>query len=103
MSGWSIYIEVSQIIISKNPRIYLKIDFVLANSADPDEMPHHAAFHLGLHCSPKYLFRCFLPTKGYYREVAFLLLKEYFALSCRNWQEDSPYRLDLTKLRTEMQ
>ena len=24
----------------------LKINFVLANSADPDEMPHSAAFHL---------------------------------------------------------
>ena len=23
--------------------------FILANSADPDEMPHYAAFHLGLH------------------------------------------------------
>ena len=22
----------------------------LANSEDPDEMPHHAAFHQGLHC-----------------------------------------------------
>ena len=22
----------------------------LANSGDPDEMPHKAAFHLGLHC-----------------------------------------------------
>ena len=22
----------------------------LANSEDPDEMPHKAAFHLGLHC-----------------------------------------------------
>ena len=32
----------------------LNIDLVLANSADPDEMPHHAAFHLGLHCLPKY-------------------------------------------------
>ena len=28
----------------------LKIDFVFANSADPDEMPHYAAFHLGIHC-----------------------------------------------------
>ena len=28
----------------------LKIVFVLANSVDPDEMPHYAAFHLGLHC-----------------------------------------------------
>ena len=28
----------------------LKIVFVLENSVDPDEMPHNAAFHLGLHC-----------------------------------------------------
>ena len=28
----------------------------LANSADPDEMPPYVAFHLGLHCLPKYLF-----------------------------------------------
>ena len=34
----------------------LTINFVLANSADPDEMPHYAAFHLGLHCLPKYPF-----------------------------------------------
>ena len=27
----------------------LKIDFDLANSADPDEMPHYVAFHLGPH------------------------------------------------------
>ena len=35
----------------------LKIVFIFANSADPDEMPYYAAFHLGLHylpniCSP---------------------------------------------------
>ena len=41
----------------------LEIDFVLANSADPDEMPNYAAFHLGLHCLPKYLFRGFRSTK----------------------------------------
>ena len=29
------------------------------NSADPDEMQHSAAFHLGLHCLPKYPFRDF--------------------------------------------
>ena len=34
----------------------LKIVFVLANSVDPDEMLHYAAFHLGLHCLPKYHF-----------------------------------------------
>ena len=30
--------------------------FILANSVDPDEMPPYAAFHLVLHCLPKYLF-----------------------------------------------
>ena len=24
----------------------------LTNSVDPDEIPHYAAFHLGLHCLP---------------------------------------------------
>ena len=32
----------------------LKVDFVFANSADPDEMPHPVAFHLGLHCLQNY-------------------------------------------------
>ena len=36
--------------------ISLKIDCVLANSADPDEMLCYVAFHLGFHCLPKYLF-----------------------------------------------
>ena len=27
--------------------IFLKIDFVLANSVDPDEMPHYAPFYQG--------------------------------------------------------
>ena len=30
----------------------LKTDFVLQNSADPDEMSHYVTFHLGLHCLP---------------------------------------------------
>ena len=25
------------------------------NGADPDEMQHFAAFHLGLHCFPKFI------------------------------------------------
>ena len=29
--------------------LYLKIALILASSADPDEMPPYAAFHLGLH------------------------------------------------------
>ena len=36
----------------------------IANTADPDEMQLYAAFHLGLHCLPKYLFRGFQCTKG---------------------------------------
>ena len=38
--------------------------FTLTNSVDPDEMPHYVAFHLGLHCLQKYLFRGFPNTKG---------------------------------------
>ena len=34
----------------------LKIVYVLANSVDPDEMLHYAAFQLGLYCMPKYAF-----------------------------------------------
>ena len=34
----------------------LKIIYILPNSVDPDEMQHNAAFHLRLHCLPKYLF-----------------------------------------------
>ena len=57
--GWSIvYIKESQVIISKLiVFLTLKIIFVLANSADSDEMPHYAAFHLGFHCLPKKAFR----------------------------------------------
>ena len=32
----------------------MKIGGVLANIADPDEMPYYVAFHLGLHCLPNY-------------------------------------------------
>ena len=42
--------------------------FILANCADADEMPHHAAFHLGLYCLPKYLvpkLQCLLKVKYY--------------------------------------
>ena len=38
--------------------------FILVNSAYPDEMQHHAVFHLGLHCLPKYPFQGFQYTKG---------------------------------------
>ena len=63
-----IRIDGSQVIIKKNKKTLpvfhsLKIDFALANSADPGEMSHYVAFHLGLHCLPKYLFRGFGFTK----------------------------------------
>ena len=35
----------------------LKMEFILANRADLDKMPHYAAFHLGFHCLPRYPFR----------------------------------------------
>ena len=34
----------------------LMICFYLTNSADPDEMPPYAEFHLGLHCLPKFWY-----------------------------------------------
>ena len=34
--------------------LYLKINFVSANSVVPAEMPHNAAFHPGLLCLPNY-------------------------------------------------
>ena len=37
----------------------MKVVLILANSADHDEMQQYAAFHLGLHCLPKYQFRGF--------------------------------------------
>ena len=33
-----------------------RLTATLANSKDPDEMPHKAAFHLGLHCLLKTVF-----------------------------------------------
>ena len=51
-SGWSIvYVNGSKVIISKEEFYFtLKIYFLIANSPDPDEMPHSASFHLGYHC-----------------------------------------------------
>ena len=43
--------------INKIVFISLKIISTIANSVDPDVMPHYAAFHLGLNCLPKYAFR----------------------------------------------
>ena len=43
----------SQVIIFKTiVFLSLKIDFVLANNVDTDELTHCVAFHLGLHSLP---------------------------------------------------
>ena len=44
------------IVYIKDNNLSLKIAYILANSADPDEMPPYAAFHPGLQCLPNYLF-----------------------------------------------
>ena len=52
-----LYFEGLQPTISKNT-LFLPLNSLLvsANSEDPDEMLHNAAFHLGLHGLPKYSF-----------------------------------------------
>ena len=59
------YFKGSQVDCSKLRCIWsLKDALILANSADPDEMLHYAAFHLGHHCLGKYTFRGLQNTKG---------------------------------------
>ena len=55
-----VYFKGSQVEFSPS----LKVVLILAKSADPNEMQHYAAFHLGRHCLPKYPFRGFQNTKG---------------------------------------
>ena len=61
-----LYFKGSQVEFFLNYSVFLslKVVLILANSVDPDEMQHYAAFHLGLHCLPKYPFRGFQYTKG---------------------------------------
>ena len=33
--------------------------FIFTNSVDPGEIKHYAAYHLGLHCLQKFLYRGF--------------------------------------------
>ena len=56
--------NLSQNLKKNDVFLSLKIIFILANSKDPDEMQLHAAFHLGLHCLPKYLFTGIQDEKG---------------------------------------
>ena len=67
---WSIIYTVGfQVIILKNVFISLKIEFIYANSADLDEIPHYGAFHLGLQYLQKYRFRGFQSTKGWVKKI----------------------------------
>ena len=40
----------------------------LANSAEPGEMTPYVAFHLGLHCLPKYMFTGIQNDKGFNKD-----------------------------------
>ena len=60
-SGWSIvYIEGSQVIISNR----YCISFPEGRFWFSKQCRHNVAFHLGLHCLPKYPFRGFWYTKS---------------------------------------
>ena len=55
---WEPAINVDMVYVHVlNYDVYLSVMVVLilARSVDPDEMQHYVAFHLGLHCLPKYL------------------------------------------------
>ena len=56
----------------------LKIFFTFTNSVDPNEMQHHAAIHLGLHCLQKLLVEGF-PK---YRELLASLCSHKDACLC---------------------
>ena len=59
-----VFFKGSQVKFSKcDVFLSVRVVLILANSADPDQMQHYAAFHLGLHCLPKYLFSGFQYTK----------------------------------------
>ena len=45
-----LYFKGPQVEVSYDVFLSLKVVLILANSADPDEMQHYAAFLLGLHC-----------------------------------------------------
>ena len=50
--------------LNLNIILSLNIVFILANSADPNEMPHYMIFHRGFHNLQKYPYRGFHSTKS---------------------------------------
>ena len=63
-SGWSIVYIILRGHRKEIVFVSPETDFVLADSADPDEMSHYVAFHLGLQRLPKYPFLGFRSSKG---------------------------------------
>ena len=49
------------------------LTFILANSADPDEILQIVTVHVGLHCLPKYSFRVLLYTNVFISKSCILL------------------------------
>ena len=49
----------------KDSHLVTRPFFIIANSVDPDEMLHYAAFHQGLHCLSKYLLAGFQNKKDF--------------------------------------
>ena len=76
------YIVGSPLIILNHKIAFFFFDdhFVsFTNGVDTDEMPHYAAFHLGIHCLPKYECRSHYYTKEFYIITISQLLKQEIA------------------------
>ena len=54
------YFKGSQVdFLNYNVVMLLYVVLIIVNSVCPDDMQHHAAYHQGLHCLPKYSSRRF--------------------------------------------
>ena len=64
----------------------LNMDFVIASSADPDEMTHRMAFHLGLPCAIKYSIRGFWYTKGIQRvNISYIRVRKFIVIDRKHF------------------
>ena len=72
------------IVYNLNKNVFLSLNiFILAKNEDPDDMLQNLAFHVGLHCLPKYSFRSYqytvnsvIFTKTLFSQI---VLKDIFA------------------------
>ena len=55
--GFPIHIDTISMALNYDVFLSMRVVLILANSADPDEMQHYAAFHLGLHCLSKFQYK----------------------------------------------